>query len=488
LSNLKQQGTKAFIWDFFGKLATHGMSFVVSIFLARLLEPSDFGLIAMVMVIIGIAQVFSNVGLSSALIQRRRALPIHFNSVFYFNILIASILAVINYFSASYIGDFYDNSELVLLIQVMSLSFVIAAFNNVQNAKLRKELNYVLFTKIRLTSSLLSGILGISLAFWGAGVWSLVVQILMMDIIYSILIWSTSRWKPSLEFSWKALMQLWSFGFRLFLSAMLDTIFKRLDFLIMGKLFPLATLGFFQRAKSLNSMVMQYSSGSLMSVLFPVLVKVQNDLPRFQNIILKSLGIISFVVFLLLGGLYLISEELIVLLFSDKWLPSVIFFKILILSGFGYPISALLINALKSRGNSKAVLRLEIYTMLIASANLVILYFWGIDMYLYGLIIQATLVVSLNILFTSREIALPFYTFAKPILAQMNLSVIAVVSTIFITKNIESFNIIMLLIKGSIFTLLYITLNYIIKTSSFESFLEQVIPIIKKKFEKKVKE
>lgn len=487
MNSLKQQGTKAFIWDFLGKLSTHGMSFVISIFLARLLDPSDFGLIAMVMVIVGIAQVFSNVGLASALIQRSRTLPIHYNSVFYFNIFIASILAIIIYLSAPYLGAFYDNSELISLFQVMSLSFIIAAFNNVQNAKLRKELNYALLTKIRLISSLLSGILGISLAFWGAGVWSLVTQILTMDIVYSILIWTAGHWKPSLEFSWKALMQLWSFGFRLFLSAMLNAIFTRLDFLIIGKLFPLATLGFFQRANSLNSMVIQYSSGSLMSVLFPVLSKVQNDLPRFQNIILKSLGIINFVIFLLLGGLYLISEELIVLLFSDKWLPSVAFFKILVLSGFGYPIGALLINALKSRGNSKAVLQLRIYTILITSANLVILYFLGIDMYLYGLIVQTILALSLNILFVSREIALPFYTFSKPILVQMTLSVFSVVLTILITKNIESFDIIILFIKGSIFTFLYVTFNYILKTSSFGSFAEQVMPMIKKKFGRKMK-
>ena len=132
--------------------------------------------------------------------------------------------------------------------------------------------------------------IGISLALWGAGVWSLVVQTITMSIVYNILIWSAGHWRPSLEFSWKALTQLWGFGFRMFLSGMIASVFERLDFLIIGKLFPPAILGYFQRAKSLNTMVVQYSSGSLMAVLFPVLSKVQNDLPRFQNIILKTLG------------------------------------------------------------------------------------------------------------------------------------------------------------------------------------------------------
>jgi len=485
MNDLKAQGTKAFIWDFFGKMATHGMGFVVSIFLARLLEPSDFGLIAMIMVIVGIASVFTDVGLGGALIQRRRVHPVHYSSVFYFNIIIGTLLTLITYFSAPWISEFYNTQEIIPLTQVMSLLFVINAFSSVQSTRLRKELEYALLTKIGLISSLASGVVGVLLALWGAGVWSLVIQTLTMGIIYNILIWTKAHWVPTLEVSWKALTQLWGFGFRMFLSGMLDAVFTRIDFLIIGKLFPPMTLGYFQRAKSLNGMVIQYSSGSLMAVLFPVLTKVQNDLPRFQNIILKSLGIISFVVFLLLGGLYLVSEELIVLLFSDKWLPSVEFFKILVLSGFGYPISALLVNVLASRGNSKAFLRLEIYKKLIASINFIVLYNFGINVFLYGLIVQTTLSVSLNILFASREITLPFYLFVRPIVAQMGIALICVGLTTLITQNIEQIDIIMLLLKSSLFILLYIVLNYLLKTSSFTYVIEQMMPIIKKRFTSK---
>ena len=487
MNTLKSQGTKAFIWDLSGKMATHGMGFIISIFLARLLEPSDFGLIAMIMVIIGMATIFTDVGLGGALIQRRRVHPVHYSSVFYFNIVVGLLLAVVTYFSAPWISKFYDNDALLPLAQVMSISFVLSSLSSVQNTRLRKELNYALLTKIGLISSLISGALGISLAFWGAGVWSLVVQTLSMGLIYNIIIWSVGHWKPTLEFSWKALTQLWGFGFRMFLSGLLDTFFSRLDFLIIGKLFPPATLGFFQRAKSLNNMVVQYSSGSLMSVLFPVLSKVQNDLLRFQNIIMKSLGVLSFVVFLLLGALYLVSEELIVLLFSDKWLPSVEFFKILVLSGFAYPISALLVNVLASRGNSKAFLRLEIYKKLIASVNFIVLYFLGIDAFLYGLIVQGILAVSLNILFASREIALPFFSFVKPIIVQMIIALMGVIITEKLFQNIELIDVIMLIFKGSFFSLVYFTLNYVLKTSSYNYFLEQVMPIIKKKIVNKVK-
>ena len=217
-----------------------------------------------------------------------------------------------------------------------------------------------------------------------------------------------------------------------------------------------------------------------MSVLFPVLSKVQKDLPRFQSIIIKGLGIICFVTFLLLGGLYLVSEELIVLLFGEKWLPSAYFFKILALSGFGYPISALLLSTLRSRGKSKDFLRLEIYKKLIASVNLLVLYLWGIDVFLYGLVVQAILGVSLNIIFASREIDLPFFVFVKPIIIQISLTIVVVTLTVFITQNIEFNKIIMFIIKGSIFTFLYVISNFLMRISSFNYFLEQVIPIIKK--------
>ena len=480
MSSLKAQGTTAFIWDFFGSIAKNGMGFIVSIFLARLLEPAEFGLIAMIMVIIGMAQIFSDIGLAGALIQRRRVLPIHYSSVFYFNIFIAFILTIITYFFAPNIGHFYHNPDLIPLAKVMSLLFVISAFSSVQNVKLRKELNYALLTKVNLMASFTSGVIGIILAFNDAGVWSLVAQSLSQGIVYNILIWNRANWKPSLAFSFKALFQLWGYGFHMFLSGLLETIFTRLDYLLIGKLFEATALGFFQRAKSLNLFVIRYSSQSLMNVLFPVLAKVQRDLPRFQNIIIKSLGVISFVTFLLVGGLYITSDELIVLLYGDKWLPSVHFFKILALSGFAYPVSALLVNILSSRGNSKAFLRLEIYKKLIESVNFVVLYFFGINAYLYAMVVQALIGVSLNILFASREIKLPFFIFAKPIITQMAIAVSAVLLTLEITQNIEQWDIIMLMIKGSIFVFIYVFLNYIIKTTSFEYFLEQTVPIVKK--------
>ena len=204
MDDLKSKGTTAFLWDFFGKMARHGTSFIVTIFLARLLEPSAFGLIAMVMVIVSIAFIFTDVGLGSALIQRRRILPVHYASVFYFNIFIGGVLTLVTFFSAGWISDFYDNQQLIFIVQAMALLFLINAFSSLQINKLRKELNYAALTKAEVSAAVLSGVTGIALAFYGAGVWSLVAQVLSRGVYYNIFVWNASRWVPSDVFVWIA--------------------------------------------------------------------------------------------------------------------------------------------------------------------------------------------------------------------------------------------------------------------------------------------
>ncbi|WP_345974747.1 lipopolysaccharide biosynthesis protein [Sulfurimonas sp. HSL3-7] len=481
MDNLKSKGATAFLWDFFGKMAMHGTAFVVMIFLARLLEPSAFGLVAMVMVIVTVAKVFTDVGLGGALIQRRRVLPIHYTSVFYFNIFVGACLTIITYSSATLVSEFYKNEQLIPIVQVMSIMFFFTAFSSVHTNILRKELKYAALTKVNFASALLSGIAGVALAFYGAGVWSLVAQALSRVVFYNLFIWFASQWTPSLLFSFKALRQLWGYGFRIFLSGLLETIFTRLDIIIIGKLFTPAALGFFQQAKALDGLIVTYSSSSIMAVLFPILSKVQNDLPRFQHIAIRTLEVICFILFLLLGGMYLISEELIVMLFTEKWLPTAAYFKILVLSGFAYPISALLVNILKGKGNSKAFLRLEIYKKILISINFYVGFLWGIEGYLYGLVVVSVLSVILNTLFASREIHLSVLQFIKPMIVQMLLSVSTVILVVYITSDLELNNILLIVIKGLLFTFLYFFTSAVFRTAPFMTFRNQALQVIRRK-------
>jgi len=251
--------------------------------------------------------------------------------------------------------------------------------------------------------------------------------------------------------------------------------------MIIGKFFVPATLGYFHRAKSLNNLVIQHSSASLISVLFPTLSKVQNDLTRFQNIITESLNIIIFLVFFIIGNLYLNSQEIIVMLFSERWLTSVAFFKLLILSSFAYPISSLLVTVLSSRGNSKAFLRLEIYKKLLLSFNFFILYFLGIKFYLYGVIVTSFFSLMINMLFVSNEIKLPFMFLLKPVFVQIIISFVATIFVIFIMDNIDFNGLFIMAIKLILFSTIYLFLNNLFKVNSYFYFKSEVFYFLNKK-------
>lgn len=480
MKNLKKKGLNAFIWDFTGKIASQGAGFVITIFLARLLEPSDFGLIALVMVFIGMAQVFSNMGLSSALIQRKDASQVDFSSVFYFNVAVGTLLTACLYFSAPFIAEYYQEDDLTRLLEVASLLFILNSLSSVQLVLLRKKLNYALSTKITLFASLAGGITGVALAFYGAGVWSLLAQILLTAVITNVLLWKYSNWQPGIIFSWIALKQLWGFGFRMFLSSLIENIFTRLDFLIIGKLFPLDTLGYFQRAKQFNLLVIANTSGSLMSVLFPVLSQVQDDLPRFQNIVLNAFTILCFVVSMLLGGLYLLSEEIIVFLFSEKWLPSVEYMELLLLSGFAYPLSAVLVNILTSRGDSKTILKLQILKKLLHCVNFAVLFYLGLEAFLYGLVVVSIFATSLNIYYASSEIEIKFVRFSKPMIIQLTISVLSAYLTYSVHETLDLSYLVSFLTKGLMFTFLFLGLNFLFKTKSYIAILRELSPLIKR--------
>jgi len=484
LSSLKKQGLTALIWDFFGKLSTQGMGFIVTIILARLLEPSDFGLVAMIMVVVGMAQVFSDVGLGSALIQKKEVLSIHYSSVFYFNLSIAFILALITYLSADSVASFYENKQLVPLIEVISILYILNALSSMQTIKLRKQLLYSVITKGRVIASVLSGVIGVGLAYKGAGVWSLVGQMLSHSIFNNVYLWLFSGWRPRTDFSFRALRQLWAFGFRMFIVSLMNAITTRLDFLIIGKLFPVATLGYFQRAKSLNLLVIQYTSGSLMSVLFPILSEVQTDLVRFRNIVNESLNILAALVFLLVGCLYLSSENIIVFLYSDKWLPSVQYMELLLLSAFSYPLNALYVNILSSRGNSKSFLKMAIIKKLIFVTNLALGFTWGIKGYLIGLIFVSFINIYISIHFSSREIGVSKWLLGKPLLVQMFIWLVSLSLTLIFLEKVELSKFAEFLVSNTVFVVIFIFCNWLFKSGSWLSISKQASPLYIKYFKK----
>ena len=480
MSSLKRQGTSAFIWDFGGKLARHGVSFVVSMILARLLTPADFGLVAMVMVIVGVAGIFTDVGLGSALVQRRFVPDLYYSSVFYFNLAVGALLTTVVFFSAPWIAAFYHDEALTALSRVVAFSFLLNAFSAVQTTRLRRELDYALLTKANLLSSLVSGLLGVLLAFLGAGVWALVIQSLSQGLFYNLLIWIRSSWRPSAVFSIRALRRLWRFGFHIFLSALLDRISSTMDDLLIGKLFPAAYLGHYNRSKALRQLIVDYSSGSIMSVMFPILSKVQNDLLRFRKIVMKAFHLILFVVFLMMGWLYLIAHDLISLLYGSQWDRAADYFQIMVLSAFVYPISALMVNVLSSRGKSTEFLRLDLYKKLLIPFNLGVLYLFGIEAFLYFIIATSFVALYMNAVFVKREIDLPLRDIFRPLFLQYAIILLLLV----LIERVDLIPHRNPLLETVAYTLefipLYFAANHWLKIEGYIYFMQEFRPIMEK--------
>ncbi|MBL4708359.1 MAG: lipopolysaccharide biosynthesis protein [Flavobacteriales bacterium] len=285
------------IWDFVGRLFNQGITFVISIVLARLLFPEDFAVIAMVMVFFIIANVFIEFGLKEALVQTDEISNIQFNTVFWINLGVAVIFTSLLYFLSGAISEFYKLPKLKSIIQVLSFVFILNSLGIVHRAILIRDINFKFLSKINVFSSFVSGGIAIYLAYEGFGVWSLVVQYYISALIKQCFLWYGSRWLPKMEFDYSSAKLLVKFGKNIFFSGLLNNIFTQLDIFIIGKVFAPATLGYYSRAKNLDQLIGSYSAGSLHAVLFPVLSKIQNDKTQIREIVKKYFHLAAFVSF-----------------------------------------------------------------------------------------------------------------------------------------------------------------------------------------------
>jgi O-antigen/teichoic acid export membrane protein len=459
LSNLKKKTYKAFIWDFTGKFALQAIGFVISIILARLLTPKEFGLLAIASVIISFANVFIDGGLSTSLIQRKEVTDEHYGSVFFFNLIMGAILMSLVMLSAHKISTFYNQNEIGQIIQVLSFSFLINAFGRVQTSWLTKQLKFEVITKARVASVVLSGSLGITLAYLGYGVWALVFQNILGGLVNNIYIFLLTGWKPKLKFQYTSLIELWGYGGNMLLARIFSAITDQADKIIIGKIFSANILGYYYRAQSLNQFITRFTSGTFMSVLFPVLSDVQNENDRFLKIIEKALTLLSFISFFLVGLLFITAEDVFILLFSKKWIDSVQYFKILVTIAFIYPISTLLVNILLSKGNSKKNLKLNLIKQSLILTNLIIGFSFGLKEYLLGFVIVNIIGFIINISFASKEIEASKVWFYKKMYKYFISSFIAILCCVFIKSVIEiNSNIIHFLLFTLIFTFIYLSL------------------------------
>lgn len=362
---MKKEITNAFKWDLIGKLSTQFSTFFISVLLARLLSPEDYGLLGMAMAFCGFAGSLINLGFGSAIVQAKTINRIEINSVIIINFLIGLFLTAVFYFSSPYIGLFYNNAIISEMVKVISITFIITSISITSVALLERNLRFKSLSLIRLIAGVISGLFGVFLAYNDYGVWSLVYSAIINELLRTTMVIYKVEHRFTLEFSFNSVKKLWSFGSKLFVSGLLEAIYSRIDYLITGKFFPASTLGFYYRSKSLRTLIQKYTSETIGKVLFPVFSKKQDDISWLRTSFEKTYKYILLGSFTLSSYLFLISDELFLILFGKKWFNSIIYFKILIIPMSLMPILALLSNYINALGYSKAFLKFNFFEKIV---------------------------------------------------------------------------------------------------------------------------
>lgn len=349
-----------FIWRFAERCGAQLVTFIVSIVLARILTPSDYGTIALVTVFITILQVFIDSGLSTALIQKKDADDLDFSSVFYFNFVICIILYLIMFVSAPLIADFYKESSLVSIVRVISLTLIISGVKGVQQSYVSRHMLFKRFFFSTLGGTIFSAVLGIIMAYAGFGVWAIVFQQLSNNAIDTLILWITVKWRPIKKFSWSRLKNLLSFGWKMLASSLLDTIYNNLRNMIIGKLYTSADLAFYNQGDKFPKLIVTNINTSIDSVLLPTMSNEQDNHVRVKDMTRRAIKISTYIMAPLMIGLAFCAKPIVQIVLTDKWLPCVPYLQIFCISYLFWPIHTANLNAIKAMGRSDLFLKLEV--------------------------------------------------------------------------------------------------------------------------------
>lgn len=360
------------LWKFLERSGTQALQLVVSIVLARILSPNDFGLIALVMVFISIAGVFVQSGFNTALIQKKDADSLDFSSIFYLSIGVALGMYILLFLSAPWIADFYSHPALVPVIRVLGCTLLLQAFNSIQEAYLARKMMFKKLFYRSIGALIPSGILGILLASLGFGIWALVVQQISNAFLICVIMWFTVKWRPHLIFSWERIHGLFSFGWKLLLSSLLDIGHRNIQDLVIGKMFAPATLGFYNRGKQFPNLIVNNINASIQSVMLPVLASMQEDRAEVKRMMRRAIVSSSFFLLPLMAGLAAAADPLVRIVLGEKWMPCVPFLQIYCFIYAFWPIHTSNLSAINAIGRSDLFLKLEILKRCIGFSFLVL--------------------------------------------------------------------------------------------------------------------
>ena len=378
--SLKSTTVHGLGWSAIDNVARLGVSFIVSIVLARILSPKEYGLIGILSIFITIFNAIVDSGFTNALIRKKNATDVDYSTVFFVNLFVSMLITVALFFCARPIACFFGREELIAITQVMSCVVFINALCIVQRARTTTAIDFKTQTKITFISAIISGIIGITMAYMGYGVWALVGQQISCQIITTVLFWVYNKWFPSLVFSWESFREMWSFGWKLLVSGLIDTLWKEIYQVVIGKCYTPATLGLYTRAKQFSDMCSTNLTQAVQRVTYPVLSSIQDDRDRLKTAYQRVIKTTMLPTFVLMYGMAAVAKPMIIVLIGEKWLGCVGFLQIICIYGALYPLHAINLNILQVQGRSDLFLKLEIIKKIINIGPLLLGIF--VDIYL----------------------------------------------------------------------------------------------------------
>lgn len=477
--SLKNKTIKGVAWSGIDNVTQYGVSFVVSIVLARLLSPDDYGLIGIIAIFTAVCSTFIYAGFGSALVRKKDATDEDYNTVFFVNFITSLFLYAVIFLCSPLIADFFKREELISLTRVSALGVIVGALTLVQQTILTKRIDFRTQTKITFIASIVSGVVGIVMALVGFGVWALVYQGLVSGIVRTVLLWTYNKWFPNFRFSNMSFHELFGFGWKLMVSGLLDTVWKQLYQVVVGKFYNPATLGQYTRANGFSELFSSNLTSVVQRVTYPVLSNIQDEKERMVVAYRKIIKFTMFISSIAMFALGAVSEPLLYCLIGPKWHEAATYLPLICISASTYPIHALNLNMLQVQGRSDLFLGLEIIKKTIAVGPLFIGAFVGIMPMLYTNLITTVIAFFLNSHYSGKMVGYSSWMQIKDVAPSYGIAIVVALSVFFL-KFLPITNWVILPLQGIIGLITFIMLCRLFHLEEFDATINMLKPLLRK--------
>lgn len=460
--NLKTQTKKGLYWKFAEQFANYGMQFVIGIVMARLLSPSDYGITALPAVFLAVAGIFAGAGFGSAMIRKPELTDEDLSTAFYYSTAVGIVSYILLFFASPWIADFYNVPVLTPLIRITALGFLYGPIGTPQNIILQRRLDFKTPAKISVFCNVISGVIGITMAYYGYGVWALAISGMISGIVSLCIRFYVVRWYPRKKWSKDSFHYLWGYGNKLMASSLIDTLYNNITPVVIGKFYSPIDLGIYNRAENYAKIPSQNATGVLQSVTFPVLSKMQNDNEVLAHNYRRLLKVSAFVVFPIMMLLAAIARPLILLMITSKWESCIILLQIICFSLMWYPIHAINLNLLQVKGRSDLFLKLEIIKKIYGVIILAVSLPFGLIVFCVGRVFSSIISLMFNTYYTGKLINCGFVAQMRDLLPTYILSLLTFALSLGITRLFS--NLWLQLIIGSLVGILfYLGIAYLMR-------------------------